>query len=411
MSERRNLPPGVKRKVLASGAVRYEVRVDVHNPRGGEQPEREQVRKRFKTKAEALEFYNGVQSERARGTFVSPSTMTVEQAVDAWLAGQRIRPKTRSAYITALRPVVDALGSKKVQAVTKGDLEKVRGALEDGTSEMGTWNAPTKLTGKKVRAKWAPTNINVTLRLVTTIFKDLMQQGVLVRNVAELVKRLKTAKPPVVVLTDKQTNTLLSATADDRLGVAWRLATCGMRRGEICALKWDAVDFDAGVVRITENRVAVDGGSVTGAPKTKAAIRDMPMLPEVKAALKREKKRQAEERLRAANLYVGQGYVVCDELGRGLHPDTLTHKWADALADSGLPHVRLHDARHGFASLAHAAGVPLADIAAWLGHEDGTFTLRTYTHSTDTGLANTAATMGGVLGGVNSGRRKKVTQK
>ncbi|RWA22690.1 hypothetical protein MBRU_12130 [Mycolicibacterium brumae DSM 44177] len=398
----------MKRKTLASGAIRYEVRVDVHNP-NAEGPQREQVRKRFKTKAEALEFYNGVQSERARGTFVSPSEMTVQQAVDDWLAGQRIRPKTRSAYITALRPVVDALGNKRVQAVTKADLEKVRGSLEDGTSTMGTWNAPTKLKGKPVRKKWAASNINVTLRLVTTIFKDLLDQGVLPRNVAELVKRLETEKPPIVVLTDAQTKRLLADTAEDRLGVAWRLATCGMRRGEICALRWTDVDFTAGVVRIMENRVPVSGGTHTGPPKTPTAIREMPMLPDVKAALKREKKRQAAERLRAANLYVGQGYVVCDELGRGLHPDTLTHKWADVLAELKLPHVRLHDARHGFASLAHAAGVPLADIAAWLGHKDGTFTLRTYTHSTDTGLSKTAETMGKVFG--KTAAKAKVTRK
>lgn len=49
----------------------------------------------------------------------------MQQAVDSWLLGQRIRPKTMSAYVTSLRPIVDRLGDRKIQDVTKDDIEGV----------------------------------------------------------------------------------------------------------------------------------------------------------------------------------------------------------------------------------------------------------------------------------------------
>lgn len=72
-----------------------------------------------------------------RGVHVRRSDLSVQQAVEAWLAGQRLRPKTRSAYITALRPLVDALGGKLVQLVTKSDIETVIRSLVEGTEAQG----------------------------------------------------------------------------------------------------------------------------------------------------------------------------------------------------------------------------------------------------------------------------------
>lgn len=66
-----------------------------------------------------------------------------------------------SAYVTALRPIVDHLAKRTVQSITKDDMEQVVQSLRAGTSKMGTWNAPTKLkkSAKKVRGKWAATSI------------------------------------------------------------------------------------------------------------------------------------------------------------------------------------------------------------------------------------------------------------
>lgn len=381
---------------LPSGR-RYEVRVEVTGT-----GKRQQKRKRFRTLKEAVDFHQGTGADRSRGVHVAPSELTVQQAVDSWLLGQRIRPKTMSAYVTSLRPIVDHLGNRKVQSITKDDLEQVVQALRAGKSPMGTWNAPTKLTkaAKKVRAPWSATSINPMLARTRSIFDDLVNQGVVVRNVAALVKPLATdSEKKLQTLTAEQVTTLLNATDAHCYGIAWRLAVLGLRRGEILALRWDAIDFDAGTLAVTAARLATAGGATTGAPKTRSSVRTLPMPDDLAAALRRVRKRQKEQKLALGSKWIDSGYVVVDELGVAPYPDTLTAAWRKALAGAGLPHVRLHDARHSCATLMHLNGVPTVVIAAWLGHQDPGFTLRTYAHSTNDALADAAATLATITAG------------
>ncbi len=394
------IPDYVKVIDLDSGR-RYEVRPEVSGADG----KRQQKRKRFKTLKEAVDHYTAIAGDRGRGIHVAPSELTVEEAVDSWLLGQRIRPKTMSAYVTSLRPIVDHLGKRTVQSITKDDLEQVVQALRAGKSPMGTWNAPTKLkkSAKKVRAPWSATSINPMLARTRSIFDDLVNQGIVVRNVAALVKPLATdSEKKLQTLTAEQVTTLLAATDRHHFGIAWRLAVLGLRRGEILALKWDAVDLDAGTLSVTAARLATAGGATTGAPKTKTSIRTLPMPDDLTAALRRVRKRQKEQKLALGSKWKDSGYVVVDELGVAPYPDTLTAAWRKALAGAGLPHVRLHDARHSCATLMHLNGVPTVVIAAWLGHQDPGFTLRTYAHSSNDALTQAAAT----LGAITTGKKK-----
>ncbi|BBX87864.1 integrase [Mycolicibacterium aubagnense] len=386
------IPDWVK-KVETSAGRRYEVRVHAHRPDGT----RFQNKKRFKTVDEAVEWRSTVISEVARGTHVSPTELTVMQAVDSWLLGQRIRPKTMSAYVTALRPLVDHLGDRRVQTITKDDIEAVVRALRDGTSAMGTWNAPQKIKGKRVRSPWAATSINPMLAHTRNVFADLVDQGILPRNVAALVKPMPTTRAKLMTLNAMQISTLLTSVADHQFGIGFRLALNGMRRGELLALRWSDVNFETGIVSISLSRLAIAGGSATGAPKTDSSVRDLPMPLDLSAALRRERKRQAEAKLRLGTLWKDTGLVVVDAFGKPPHPDTITHAWADALSAAKLPHVRLHDARHSCATLMHLNGVPETVIAAWLGHTDARFTLSVYTHSNNDALAAAAVKINSML--------------
>jgi integrase len=397
---RNNLPPGVTKTTTKTGEPRYEVRVEVGNADGT----RKQTKRRFTRLSDALDFYNGVATDRRRGIHVAPNTLTVRRAVDDWLAARRLKPKTHVSYVTALRPLVDALGETPVQQVTKADIEKVVTALLNGTSRTGTWNAPNKLKGKDIRDPWGSSAVNRTIRCARAVWADLMRQGTVLRNVPELVKSVPAKQSPMKTLTAAQVDTLLRVTRDDQYGAAWHLAAMGLRRAEIAALRWDSVDLTTGTLTVIENRVPVSGGSVTGTPKTETSQRTLPLPPDLAETLRRTRKRQLEDKLKASNQYVDSGYVVTDSLGTPPHPDTLTHYWGRALEKTKLPRVRLHDARHSCATLMHLRGVPIAVIAAWLGHADARFTMKTYAHSTTDTLTEAAT----VLGSLRPGERSNI---
>ena len=80
------------------------------------------------------------------------------------------------------------------------------------------------------------------------------------------------------------------------------------------------------------------------------------------------------------------------------YPDSVTAIHNKILKSAGLPHIRLHDLRHTFATLALQNGVDVKTVSSILGHYDAGFTLRTYTHVTIKMQEEAAATMGKLIG-------------
>jgi len=130
------LPSYITRAVGKRG-VTYEARINVVLPDG----RRMQPKRRFKTAAEAKEWYDKTSAELAAGTHTPPSDLTVREAVEAWLCAKsaRVKPTTADAYTAALQPVVDRYGDVKVQAITKHDVEVLITELRTGTTDRGVW--------------------------------------------------------------------------------------------------------------------------------------------------------------------------------------------------------------------------------------------------------------------------------
>ena len=72
---------------------------------------------------------------------------------------------------------------------------------------------------------------------------------------------------------------------------------------------------------------------------------------------------------------------MVDELGNPPHPDTFSAEFHRLGQRAGVPRIRLHDLRHTALTLMALQGVPMPVVAAWAGHADPAFTLRTYAHS------------------------------
>src|SRR6185437_10822677 len=127
------------------------------------------------------------------------------------------------------------------------------------------------------------------------------------------VPQTKSKRP---TYTAAEARALLVAARDDPFEQAWHLSLSGLRRGEVCGLAWDDVHLVAETLTVRESRVSVDGEVFVEEPKTEAGKRTLPLTTDLVAVLKRARRRQAADQLRAGQRYSASGYVVADQLGR-----------------------------------------------------------------------------------------------
>ena len=382
MSTRRRLPPGAKWVTLPSGARRVEIVTDAGmNPATGK---RRQVRRRFESEAEATKAYARMSSDVSAGTFTTRSTKTVEVVCRDWLAGRRVRPSTLANYADVLKPLRAAHGAMPVQRLEKAHVDALVTSLAAGGLSM---------SNGRPRRPWSPRSLNLMLTVLQMVLEDAMRQGWVVRNVAHLVDRVPQVKHEMETFTESDVRKVLKAAESDRLEAAWHLALSGLRRGEVCGLTWADVDLEAGELRVRHTRILVDGVVIESTPKTAKGERALPLPDSLTRVLKRARTRQAEDRLRLPGDYLEGGYVVADAGGSPMNPETLGLAWVRLLDRAGVRRLRLHDARHTCGTLMHLRGVPVAVIAAWLGHTDAAFTMRTYVHSQDDALRSAASVL------------------
>ena len=367
---RNQLPTGIRKLELTSrrdGRIR--VRYEVLVPTGTINGHRKHIRRRFKTESEARKELAETQAKVRTGVYVHTSKTTVETACADWLASKHgIKPSTQRGYKVWLAPLRQELGTVQLQKLTKADLDRLIGRLRLG-------DVPGS-------GKWAARSVNGLLGLLTAIIEDKMKQGHVVRNVARLVDRLASEKQEMKTLSEADMFKILDYPDRDRH--LWTLALYGLRRGEIAGLRWENVNFETKTISIFENRVVVGRTIVAGTPKSQRSRRVLPMPDEVFDVLQ-----DARDRIESE-------YVACDDQGNVMHPNLLTFRWGRMLDKLKIERVRLHDARHSCGSLMHLRGVPIAIIAAWLGHASSAFTMNTYIHSQDDALVTAAQSYGRV---------------
>ncbi|MGW0590068.1 site-specific integrase [Streptosporangium sp. NPDC002607] len=192
---------------------------------------------------------------------------------------------------------------------------------------------------------------------------------------------ISTPRPsPVMVWTPAHTSAFLTHAGTHRLYALYRLiALRGLRRGEAAGLRWKDVDLAAGTAGVHWQITQLGWEPVQGRPKTDASDRVIALDDETITILRGHRARQAAEQLAAGEAWTDSGFVFTDEIGRPLHPQHVSDQFYLLAYAGELPPVRLHDLRHGAASLMLAAGVDLKVVQETLGHVSSTFTRDTYT--------------------------------
>jgi integrase len=194
----------------------------------------------------------------------------------------------------------------------------------------------------------------------------------------------------------------LLGTVDPAYRVALMVAAgTGLRRGEVLALRWSAAELDGPRphLRVEGTLQRVSGKLEVLPPKTERSRRSVPIPPVLAATMKKHRTEQTERRLLAGPAWHPGEYVFDRGDGRPVDPDAFGRAFRAARDAAGLPRVRLHDIRHGFASLLVAAGTNPRVVSDTLGHATVGFTLQTYVHPDENAAAIVAVEAERLLGG------------
>jgi integrase len=304
------------------------------------------------------------------GTAIEPSRMTVAAFLDRWIEHMhgQVSPRSHERYAEIARknlaPLLGSLALTKLQPahISQAYATALASGRRDG---QGGLSART---------------VTHMHRVLREALHQALRWQMLPRNPADAVKPPKVERKQMNVLDTDATAALIERARPYRIFVPILLGVlCGLRRGEIAALRWKSVDLEAGQVRVVASIEQTKAGCRE--KETKSGRDRVVALPAMLIAeLRRHRAEQAEELLQLGIRLADDSYVVAQADGSPLQPNSLTHAFVDFLEAHGLQRVRLHDLRHSHATHLLAAGIHPKVASERLGHSKVGITLDLYSH-------------------------------
>ena len=323
----------------------------------------------FDTKRDATRAFNEHKVKMDKGTQIMPSEYTFAQWLDYWYK-DIILPQIEETTAYGYRGMIEnylkpQLGEIRLQKLTARDIQ-----------QYYTWLMDEK--------ELSPNTVIKHHNLLTNTLNAAERQEYITKNPMRAVSPPKKRQREAKFYTPEQLGILLDKAVGTRLELpVFICAYLGLRRGELCGLRWSDVDLEHKTITIENTRTQAGKKEIEKGTKTASSTRTLYLPDTLCDMLKATKENQQACRAEYKNAYDDNDYVVVMEDGRPFRPNYLSELFGKFLADNDLPKIVLHELRHTFASLSNQAGIPAYNIGKALGHSTPATTQKIYTHLLD----------------------------
>lgn len=323
----------------------------------------------FDTKRDATRAFNEHKVKMDKGTQIMPSEYTFAQWLDYWYK-DIILPQIEETTAYGYRGMIEnylkpQLGEIRLQKLTARDIQ-----------QYYTWLMDEK--------ELSPNTVIKHHTLLTNTLNAAERQEYITKNPMRAVSPPKKRQREAKFYTPEQLGILLDKAVGTRLELpVFICAYLGLRRGELCGLRWSDVDLEHKTITIENTRTQAGKKEIEKGTKTASSTRTLYLPDTLCDMLKAAREHQQACRAEYKNAYDDNDYVVVMEDGRPFRPNYLSELFGKFLADNDLPKIVLHELRHTFASLSNQAGIPAYNIGKALGHSTPATTQKIYTHLLD----------------------------
>lgn len=292
---------------------------------------------------------------------------SLEARALAWVEDRqklgKITEKTAVGYSEKIRGWARLVGPMPYKKITAADLDRAFARLAAGETPTGRKPSPRTLHHYRTTLATFFNHVEAKDEIARNPMRGVEGVGGLERTrraptTEELQRILAAAEGPAVY---GQLQTIIRVAAH-----------LGLRRGEICALRWSDLDFDRMTVSITRAATQPVREVYFKAPKSKAGVRSISMLDPTAAVLREQRKRIAAWRLASGPAWSDNDLVFPDPLGQVLNLEQLSRAAGIARDQAKVPAavLPLHGQRHYALTALHKAGADILTIQARAGHGD-----------------------------------------